>query len=35
MRETNAMNRQMELQELSKRDPIAYRKIMAEKEAKE
>ena len=25
----------MELHELSKRDPIAYRKIMAEKEAKE
>lgn len=35
MRETNAFNRQMELQELSKRDPNAYRKIMAEKEAKE
>ena len=35
MRDTNAFNRMMQLQELAKSDPAAYRKKMAEKEAKE
>lgn len=35
LRETNAFNRMREMQDLAKKDPTAYRKMMAEKEAKE